>query len=169
MSALWNIEVLDKAGDAVTVQVRQAHPDAGPFPDTLGFALRLLHEQAWELDAGGGYRPTSPLGEACDAKQVLDDKWITGNARRFIAELATEGPATEALDEDTAIRQVADGLGVGEIDELSDADRERFDHAYEQLWKDPAKLPARRYRITVTDPAFVSHVAKGATWASAAY
>lgn len=58
---------------------------------------------------------------------------------------------------------------MGDIDQLSDADRERFDQAYEQLWKDPAKLPARRYRITVTDPAFASHIAKGATWASAAY
>jgi hypothetical protein len=169
MSALWNISVLDKAADAVTVQVRQSHPDAGPFPDSLGFALRLLHEQAWELDASGGYKPTSPLGTACTTKQVLDQAWITANASRFIAKLATEGPVTEALDEDAAIRQVADALGMGDIDQLSDAERERFDQAYEQLWKDPAKLPARRYRITVTDPAFVSHVAKGARWASAAY
>ena len=45
MTALWNIAVLDKGPDWMTVEVRQAHPDAGPFPEARSFALRLLHER----------------------------------------------------------------------------------------------------------------------------
>jgi hypothetical protein len=169
MSALWNINVLETGKDWAILEVRQAHPDAGPFPESRGFALRLLHEQAWELDSSGAYKATSPLGKACDSKQVLDESWIAANAGRLIAAIATEGPAREALDEDAAVRLVADQLGMGGIDQLSEAERARFDAAYDKLWKDPAKMPARRYRITVADPAFVSHLAPGATWASAAY
>jgi hypothetical protein len=169
MSALWNVKVLETGKDWVTVEVRQAHPDAGPFPESPGFALRLLHEQAWELDASGAYKATSPLGKASDSKQVHDEGWIAANAGRFVAAIATEGAASEALDEDAAVRLVADQLGMGDIDGLSEADRAKFDAAYEKLWRDPAKMPARRYRITVADPAFVSHLAPGATWASAAY
>ena len=169
MSALWKVVVLETGKDWVTVEVRQAHPDAGPFPESRGFALRLLHEQAWELDSSGAYKATSALGKAGDSKQVHDEAWIAANAGKLISAIATEGAAAEALDEDAAVRLVADQLGMADIDELSEAARAKFDAAYEKLWRDPEKLPAQRYRITVADPALVSHLAVGATWASAAY
>lgn len=168
MPALWKIEVLAKGADWVQVEVRQAHPDAGEFPTSRAFALRLLHEQAWKLDRDFKYKATGPLGEACTDKQVLDEGWLAANAAKLIAEIAPEATATPAIDEATAERQVADQLGVA-LDALSDADRERLDAAYEAFWRDTSKLPARRYRIQVTDPAYLAHLAPGARWNSAAF
>lgn len=169
MPGLWNITVLEREHDRVTVEVRQAHPDAGEFPDSRAFALRLLHEQAWKLDPGFNYQATSPLGEACDSRQVLDELWLDANVDRFIDEIVAEDSAATTLDEATATRQVAAQLGLGDLGGLTDDDRARFDDAYEELWKDPSRLPARRYRIKVTDPAFLSHLAPGARWSSAAF
>lgn len=169
MAALWNIAVLDKGPDWVTVEVRQAHPDAGPFPEARSFALRLLHERAWEFDASFQYRALGPLGAACDSRQVLDEAWLAANVDRFIAGIATQDPEVAALDEATAERRVADQLGLGDVAQLGDDDRERFDAAYQKFWKTPSALPARRYRIQVTDPGYLSHVAAGDRWASAAF
>jgi hypothetical protein len=168
MSALWHIAVLEKGPDWVSIEVRQAHPDAGEFPETRGFALRLLHERAWDLDPKFNYRARAPLGAACDNKQVADEDWIDANAARFIAGVTVEGTAA-ILDEQAAVKQVATQLGIKDLDQLPDDARERFDDAYAALWKDPARMPARRYRIQVTDPSFVSHLAAGDKWPSAAY
>lgn len=169
MSGLWNIVVLDIDRDSVTVEVRQAHPDAGVFPDSRAFALRLLHDQAWKLGAGFKYQACGPLGEACNSRQVLDEAWLYANVDRFIAEIAAEDPAAKALDEVTVARRVADQLGLGDLDHLTEDERDRFDDAYHEFWSDPTNLPARRYRIKVTDPAFLSHLAPGARWSSAAF
>ena len=169
MAGLWNIEVLDKAGDWVTVEVRQAHPDVGTFPESRAFALRLLHEQAWQLDSGFNYQALAPLGQACDARQVLDEAWMDANVDRFIAEIVAEDPTATPLDEATATRLVADQLGLGALDRLTDEEREPFDDAYHELWQDWSRLPARRYRIKVTDPAFLSHIVADDQWSSAAF
>jgi hypothetical protein len=169
MPGLWSITVLELEHDHVTVEVRQAHPDAGAFPESRAFALRLLHEQAWKLDRGFNYKAVSPLGEACDSRQVLDEAWMDANAGRFIDEIVAEDATATILDEATATRQVAAQLGLGDLERLTDDERERFDDAYAELWNDPSKLPARRYRIKVTDPVFLSHLAPGARWSSAAF
>lgn len=169
MVGLWKIEVLAKAHDWVTVEVRQAHPDVGTFPESRAFALRLLHEMAWQLDSAFHYQALSPLGLACDARQVLDEAWLEANVDRFIAEIVADDATATALDEATAARRVADQLGLGSLDQLTDDERESFADAYHALWNDPARLPARCYRIKVTDPAFLSHIVSGARWASAAF
>ncbi len=169
MAGLWNIVVLDIDRDSVTVEVRQAHPDAGAFPESRTFALRLLHDQAWKLGAGFKYQACGPLGEACDSRQVLDEAWLNANVDRFITEIAAEDPAAVTLDEATVARRVADQLGLADVDRLTGAERERFDDAYHGFWSDPSNLPVRRYRIKVTAPAFLSHLAPGARWSSAAF
>lgn len=169
MAGLWNIEILDKAHGWVTIEVRQAHPDAGAFPESRGFALRLLHDQAWKLDAGFNYQACGPLGEAFNSRQVLDEAWLNANVDRFIAEVVVEDAAAATLDEATATRRVADQLGLADVDHLTDDEREPFDDAYHRFWSDPSNLPARRYRIKVTDPAFLSHLVPGARWSSAAF
>lgn len=171
MPALWSITVIERERDQVTVEVRQAHPDAGAFPESRAFALRLLHDQAWKLDPHFKYQAISPLGESCDSRQVLDEAWVDANVDRFIDEIVVEDATatTTTLDEATATRRIAAQLGLGDLDELSDDERARFDDAYEELWKDSSRLPARLYRIKVTDPVFLSHLAPGARWSSAAF
>ncbi|HEX7838932.1 MAG TPA: hypothetical protein VF469_15750 [Kofleriaceae bacterium] len=169
MAGLWHIEVLDKARDWVTVEVRQAHPDAGAFPESRRFALRLLHEQAWQFDSGFNYQAIAPLGQACDSRQVLDEAWLDANIDRFIAEMVPQDTTGTPLDEATAVRLVADQLGLGDLDQATEEERDRFDDAYHELWNDPSRLPARRYRIKVTDPAFLSHLVPGARWSSSAF
>ena len=48
MSGLWHVEVLDKAGAWVTVEVHQAHPDVGTFPESRE-AIQTLHAQKVEV------------------------------------------------------------------------------------------------------------------------
>ena len=169
MAGLWNIEVLDKASDRVTLEVRQAHPDAGAFPESRAFALRLLHEQAWKLASGSRDPALAPLAQACDSQQVLDEAWLDANVDRFIDEIVAEDPTATPLDEATAARLVADQLGLGALDRLTDEERAPFDDAYHELWQDRSRMPARRYRIKVTDPAFLSHIVSGARWSSVAF
>jgi hypothetical protein len=169
MAGLWHIEILEKAGDWVTVEVRQVHPDAGAFPESRAFALRLLHEQAWQLASGFNYQALAPLGLACNAHQVLDEAWLDANVDRFIAEVVAEPATAPPLDEAAATRLVLDQLGLGALDRLTDEEREQFDDAYHELWQDWSRLPARRYRIKVTDPVFLSHIVSGARWSSAAF
>lgn len=140
-------------------------PVRSAFSDSLDLdeATRVMHPN----DARWDYL----LGHERSA-QVIAVESHSAQTSEVSLVIAKRAASRRHLAGHLANGRVADGLGMGgmgDIDQLSDADRERFDHAYEQLWKDPAKLPARRYRITVTDPAFVSHVAKGARWASAAY
>jgi hypothetical protein len=100
---------------------------------------------------------------------VLDEAWVDANVGGFIDEIVAEDATATTLDEATSTRQVAAQLGLDDPGRLTDDERARFDDAYDELWKDPSRLPARRYRIRVTDPAFVSHVAPGDRWSSAAF
>lgn len=169
MPGLWQARVIDLAGDTARIEVRQAHPDAGAFPDSHAFALRLLHEQAWSFDDSFSYRGDAPLGENVDNKQVYDEAWLAANVHRFIAGVTSEGDAG-TIDERAAVRATADRLGLStDLDELSDDERARFDEAYEAFWQDPTAMPARTYRITVTEPRFLAHLKPGTTWSSAAF
>ncbi len=170
MARLWQIHVLERGGDWVDLEVRQAHPDAGAFPDSTAFALRVLHEPAWELDENFQERALGALGAACTSKQVLDDDWVAANVARFIAKVDGQPPSAPALDETEVLRSLAARLGLAaDLDQLPQADRDRLDDAYSGFWKDPSNLPTRRYRITVADPALLSHLAVGARWPSAAF
>jgi hypothetical protein len=170
MARLWMVHVVELSGDRVELDVRQAHPDAGAFPDSPTFALRVLHEPAWELDANFQERALGALGAACTSKQVLDDDWVTANVGRFIAKVEPQPPSAPALDDDAALRQLAAHLKLpAALDQLSEVDRGRLDDAYGEFWKDASQLPVRRYRITVTDPALLSHLTANARWPSAAF
>jgi hypothetical protein len=176
MGRLWQVHVQELGRNWVHLEVQQAHPDSGAFPeDAPAFALRILHEPAWELDAEFQERPLGALGAACSSAQVLDEDWVTSNVARFIAKVEAQPPSAAALDETSAQQLIATRLGflpTDNLDQLSESDRTRLDDAYPAFWKDAAgnnNLPARNYRITVTDPAFLTHLTAGTTWPSAAF
>jgi hypothetical protein len=181
MARLWQIHVQELGRNWVHVEVQQAHPDSGPFPDDdddddaspLTFALRVLHEPAWELDAEFQERPLGALGAACTSRQILNEDWVTANVARFIAKVEAQPASAATLDETSAQQLIATRLGLpmDNFDQLSESDRARLDDAYCAFWKDYAhsNLPSRSYRITVTDPAFLTHLTAGAQWPSAAF
>ena len=71
--------------------------------------------------------------------------------------------------EDELFRRDDDELLRREDEREPELRREPFDDAYHELWQDGSRMPARRYRIQVTDPAFLSHIVPGARWSSAAF
>ena len=170
MSRLWQVRVLDIDNNRARVEVRQAHPDAGRFPTTREFALRLLHEQAWDYDDQFEYRALGALGEACTSKQTLDETWLAGHIDQLIDSVAIEETTGEPLDEDRALAQVVEQLGLpGDPDQLSDLQRQLVDAAYEAFWKDSELLPVARYAIAVPSSQLLSHLSPGQTWPSAAF
>ena len=85
MSTLFNVEVADVEGTHVKLTLVSVHSHAGPFGTDPVFALRLLHEPAFELDEHLNYTGLCPLGEAVTYDDVMDGEWARENASRFIA------------------------------------------------------------------------------------
>ena len=56
MSDLWDIDILNRGKDWVDLKVTLHHPDAGPFPESPGFALQLLLIPAFGWDSSGNRR-----------------------------------------------------------------------------------------------------------------
>ena len=105
MSTLFNVDVAEIAGTHVKLNLVSAHPDAGPFGTDDVFALRLLHETAFELDGHLNYKGLCPLGEAVTYDEVMDDDWAQENASKYIAAVEVE-PAD--LPEEVPTGTVAD-------------------------------------------------------------
>jgi hypothetical protein len=92
MSELFQVEVDHIRGTRVALTLVTIHPDAGPLAADAGFALRLLHDTAFELDEYLGYHGTCPLGEAMTFDQGQGAGWMRENASRFIASVTVEPP-----------------------------------------------------------------------------
>jgi hypothetical protein len=90
VSTLFNVEVGESSGTRVQLTLVSAHPDAGPFGTDDVFALRVLHEPAFELDENLEYKGLCPLGEAVTYDEVMDDDWAKENASRFVASVEVE-------------------------------------------------------------------------------
>lgn len=92
MSELFDVEVDDVGGTRIVLTLVTIHPDAGPLAADAGFALRLLHDTAFELDEYLSYRGTCPLGEAMTFEESQGAGWMRENASRFIASVTVEPP-----------------------------------------------------------------------------
>ena len=90
MSTLFNVEVDEASGTRAKLTLVSAHPDAGPFGTDKVFALRVLHEQAFELDENLSYKALAPLGEAFDYNDVMDDDWASEHASEYVASVKVD-------------------------------------------------------------------------------
>jgi hypothetical protein len=90
MSELFKVDVAELSGTHIKLNLETVHPHAGPFGTDDVFALRLLHNQAFDFDEHLNYEATSPLGEAVTYDQQEDTEWARENASRFIASVKVE-------------------------------------------------------------------------------
>ena len=169
MSALWQVAILETHDTHLRLQLRFSHPDAGDFPNTPSFALRLLHEQAWEFDSNLQYKGICPLGESITQDNIYDDDWLAEHTDQFITSVQIEQVKGESYDEKAviaSINQVLDDTGMSR----GSSEREReFNELWGGFWKTSAVLPVATYKITVSDPKWISHMTKGKKWNSAAF
>lgn len=92
MSELFEVEVDDVHGTRIALTLVTVHPDAGPLAAEAGFALRLLHDTAFELDEYLSYHGTCPLGEAVTFEEAQGERWMRENASRFVGAVTVEPP-----------------------------------------------------------------------------
>ncbi len=90
MGALFEVEVDEIRGTRIELTLVTLDSDAGPFAADAGFALRLLHGPAFEVDEYLSYRGTSPLGEAVTLDETQGERWMRENASRFVAAVSVE-------------------------------------------------------------------------------
>ena len=84
MSELYTVDVLNRGAQWVDFRVTQCHPDAGAFPESPGFALQLLLDQAYQFDEAYQRVPAGPLGEAVPVDDFYDAELAVERAKQFI-------------------------------------------------------------------------------------
>jgi hypothetical protein len=169
MSALWKAEVLTKQPHAVEVRVRQIHPDSGPFERDKVFALRLIYDEAFDYGPGLARQIRGPLGEAISLEQTFDAAHMAANVDRFIRTVEVRDVSGPPLDLDAARAQVDREVASAGVAPGGPAWGAAWERAWGELWRDAARLPSAIYRIEVTDPRWLDHLAPGQAWESAAY
>jgi len=169
MSALWNAEVLSKQRAAVDVRLRQVHPDSGAFEHGKVFALRLIYDEAYGYGPELARESRGPLGDALSLDQTLDAAYMKAHADRFVQRVEVFDVSGPPLDFDTAHAQVDREVSAMGIDREEPAWEATWETAWNEVWRDVTRLPAATYRIEVTDPRWLEHLAPGQTWESTAY
>ena len=84
MSSLWDVSILNRGAAWVDVQVTLEHPDAGPFPESPGFALQLLLVPAYGYDAAYQRRAKAPLGHEFGLDEYYDAELVSRRASDYI-------------------------------------------------------------------------------------
>jgi hypothetical protein len=90
VSTLFKVEAAEVSGTRIRLSLESVHPDAGPFGTDDVFALRLLHDTAFEFDAQLNYKGTSPLGEAVTYDELEDEEWAHENASKYVSAVDVE-------------------------------------------------------------------------------
>jgi hypothetical protein len=169
VSALWNAEVLAKQPEAVEVRVRQIHPDSGAFARGKMFALRLIYDEAFGYGPGLVRQIRGPLGEAISLEHTFDAAYMAEHADRFVRTVEVRDVSGPPLDLDAARAQVDREVARAGISPGAPGWDAAWERAWREFWRDAARLPAATYRIEVTDPRWIEHLAPGQAWESAAY
>jgi len=170
MSSLWQVQAVDVNDNEIQLRVQAIHPDAGMFPTSKDFALRLLADKAFRFDTKGTYIVAAPLGAEIGPKGYWDEKFIQQNVNRFIASVSISDIENAPFNEN-AVRQSINGqLQDKGIDSQNDeAWQAANKDAWKEFWRTPSNLPSATYTIHVTDTRWITHLTKGVQWDTSAY
>lgn len=170
MSDLWRVQVVDVRDKEIRLRVEAIHPDAGPFPYSKVFALRLLADTVSRTRLGGESNDASPLGAEIGPRRYGDDAFMRQNADRFIVSVSLSDVENSPFDENALKERINAQLREkGLKTEDGEAWQKAFDEAWNNFWRSPSELPSATYTIQVTDARWLSHLSKGAEWNTAAY
>ncbi len=169
MSDLWDVDILNRGQSWVDLKVTLHHPDAGPFPESPGFALQLLLIPAFGWDSSGNRRAPSPLSSEWSEDNYYDAEECSDRAKQFVRSVkiyrAVNVPFIEKqVHEGIDKRVLARGIARDSDDWESEWERE-----WRAYWSDPGRVPSATYRIEVTDPRFLSHIEPGMRFDSASW
>lgn len=142
MSSLWRVRVLTVSGQTVALRLQMIHPDAGPFPSSREFAVRLLVDVLRE-----GAELTEDVVESVG---LSDERNVPFD------------PAAAQSDVEHAVR----ACGIGPED---DAWPDTFGTAWSQLWRDPDRVPTATITVRLSDPSWLRELTPGTEWDTAAY
>jgi hypothetical protein len=143
-SDLYRVRATDKSERSVMLEVKVVHPDANHLPEDPSFALMLL------LDDAPG---TSVLAQEVSVDDAMDDVWLQKYVRGFVSSVQV------TIESGTA--------GYGDDESPPDDETEAEEEA--RLERRRASWLTGRYAISVTDPAWVEHLAVGKEWDSRAF
>jgi hypothetical protein len=143
-SDLYRVRATDKTERSVMLEVKVMHPDANHLPEDPSGALMLL------LDDAPG---TSVLAQEVSVDDAMDDVWLQKYVRGFVSSVQV------TIESGTA--------GYGDDESPPDDETEAEEEA--RLERRRASWLKGRYAISVTDPAWVEHLAVGKEWDSRAF
>jgi hypothetical protein len=141
-SDLYTVAVESVGGGVATLEVRIVHPDIFVLPTSLTFALQLLVDPIHDWLLGDDLK-ASPLVPEVSVKQILNERWVRGNARRFVASLEL--------------------LSTAHYPPPGYEDPE-----YEDFW-DGDDRPGGLYRLTATHEKWLAHLTPGMGWETTSY
>ncbi len=169
VSELWDVDVIDKGKNWIDLELSLAHPDAGAFPEDPIFALELLTNEAYEFDDDYNRVPTCPLGEEFDFdKSYLPDD-LAPHVARYIEDVVLYEARNLPWDEEAAHRQVDEEVLEMGIERGDDRWDDAWEERWIEFWCDVNNLPLAKYRITVTDPKWIDHLAVGDSYSTASF
>jgi hypothetical protein len=168
MSDLWNVTVTEKKENMVKLLVREAHSDAGSFPNDPVFAMQLLTKTAYRLNDDHQWEPGSSLGHEFDHSESFQPFDLSGKHEKYIKEFKVIS-AKSLRDEDIIDANITKKLQEEGFQEGDDDWDVEYEIAYDEYFDDPENRPRAEYEIHVTDAKWIEHLSPDDNFYSAAW
>lgn len=169
MSSLWDVEILNRGAKWVDLVVTLHHPDAGPFPESPGFALQLLLVPAYGYDESYNLTAKSPLGAEFSETEFYDAETVEERADKYISSVRIYQAVNVPFVEKTVHAGIDKRVLARGIKKKSAAWQPAWDDEWRAYWADPTRVPSARYRIEVKDPRWVEHLSPGLIFDTASW
>jgi len=168
MSTLWKVSVIEKKENSIDLKVVLDHPDAGPFPDDVVFALCLLTSEAYKFDDDEQVANCA-LGESITHEKSYQPYDVESRVGEFIEKILIYSACNLPWDEDEAHAAVNAKVTAKGIQEESDEWEDEWEDEWGEYWNNQSNFPIAKYRIWVTDPKWIEHLKKGMSFETASY
>jgi uncharacterized protein YjbI with pentapeptide repeats len=169
MSSLWDVSVLNRGAAWVDVQVTLVHPDAGPFPESPGFALQLLLVPAYGYSSSHRRQAKAPLGREFGLDEYYDAELVSRRAADYIQSVCIYQAVNVPFVEKKVHAGIDKRVTARGIKKQSPDWDAAWDEEWRAYWADPTRVPSARYRIEVRDPRWVEHLQPGQSFDTAAW
>ena len=169
MSSLWDVEILNRGAKWVDLVVTLHHPDAGPFPESPGFALQLLLVPAYGYDESYNLQAKGPLGAEFSETEFYDAETVEERADKYISSVRIYKAVNVPFVEKTVHAGIDKRVLARGIKKKSAAWQPAWDDEWRAYWADPTRVPSARYRIEVKDPRWVEHLSPGSIFDTASW
>lgn len=170
MKPQWKVYVESIKESIVELSVIQIDPEAGNFPVSKLFALRLIYETATKYnEESSAHVPTSPLGHAITFSHTLNDHHLYDEAPKFITEIIVD----DLFNSPFISEELADSINHllvkrGYIEDEPGWD-EAFQEEWDRFWETEKLLPQAHYTIQLSDSKWLKHLKEGQSFQTNAF